>query len=152
MYLICFELCRNGFVLGGVGDYDLAWEIVEKTFDLITKKYSYDELEYLEEFCFEYKFWYRINGNMKYIERGSIVSDGFTTGHIFDLDDKDFNLMQFIGERMNSSFAFELEEMMHLNTVFNNFSDEIIEFNDLCDSLYLPNSLTNHQKYYVYAN
>ena len=59
----------------------------------------------MDDVDIDYKIKYRLNGNWRYSEVGSIISDGFTTGRILDPEKEGFDLWMFIAELQNCSFA-----------------------------------------------
>ena len=114
MYLICFEIERNGFILEAFSDLELAKKVASTIFNRMDATYMVKDQEEGSLELLDWKIKYRINGNMCYCDCRSQITGGYSNGAmtywIIDTEIENFNLHYFIRERENSSYVFELDD------------------------------------------
>ncbi len=156
MYLICFEVDRNGFILEAFSDLELAMKVASTIFNRMDATYMVKDQEEGSLELLDWKIKYRINGNMSYCDCRSQITGGYSNGAmtywIIDTKKENFDLQMFIRERENSSYALDIEELVYLDDAMTNLSDDELELNDLCDELEIPNWFNIHFSNCITAN
>ena len=107
-YLILAEIEKKGFFIKFIDNYDEAEKFARMTFDN-SDEFQYSEMSKVEE---KLTFFasYQVNGNEVYIGScKSGISNGAYSVSVIEIDMNNFNINQFILERINHSTVFPYE-------------------------------------------